>query len=460
MNTDNVTDNTTPTFDIGGVESGATVTLTCQVIGGGGPIVVQAVAGGSSCAITVTPPLSQGVYVITARQTDLAGNVSAVSSAMAPILNIAVAPSVTTQAATDVASSTATGNGTIIALGTPNPTAYGFVWNTTGSPTLSDSFTNDGSPSSAGAFTGSFARLNPNSSYYVRAYATNSLLTVYGNEVTFSTLETFTLTYTAGAGGSITGTTPQTVDYGTSGAAVTAVPDTGYHFVDWSDGVLTPARTELNITGDISVTANFAIDTHTLGITAVNGSVTKDPDQSTFDYGSSVQLTAVPSAGYHFVNWSGDASSSDNPVTVIMDSNKTVTAKFAVDSIPVTERAALIAFYDSTNGDSWTNNAGWRTPPLHTDGFAMPGTEGAWFGIGVDAGTLRVTSIDLCNNNLTGVIAPELGSLSSLNFLRLSSNPLGGTIPARDRQPGESHFDLPGQHAGRRRDPARARQSA
>ena len=107
-----------------------------------------------------------------------------------------------------------------------------------------------------------------------------------------------------------------------------------------------------------------------------------------------------------------------------------MTANFAIDSIPVTERAALIAFYDATNGNSWTDNSGWQTPPLHTDGFAMPGTEGTWFGIGIDAGSLRVTSIDLSNNNLAGVIAPELGSLSSLNFLRLSSNPLGGTIPA------------------------------
>ena len=49
-------------------------------------------------------------------------------------------------------------------------------------------------------------------------------------------IDTFTLTYTAGAGGTITGDTSQTVNYGADGTAVTAVPDTGYHFVDWSDG--------------------------------------------------------------------------------------------------------------------------------------------------------------------------------------------------------------------------------
>ncbi|MBW7864840.1 MAG: hypothetical protein H3C30_10565, partial [Candidatus Hydrogenedentes bacterium] len=57
-----------------------------------------------------------------------------------------------------------------------------------------------------------------------------------------------TLTYTAGANGSITGTTPQTVNHGADGTEVTATPDTGYHFVQWSDGVLTAARTDLNVT--------------------------------------------------------------------------------------------------------------------------------------------------------------------------------------------------------------------
>ncbi|MGA2093622.1 MAG: hypothetical protein ABSH16_09470 [Sedimentisphaerales bacterium] len=48
-------------------------------------------------------------------------------------------------------------------------------------------------------------------------------------------IDTFTLTYTAGDNGTISGTSPQTVDYNTNGAAVTAVANTGYHFVKWSD---------------------------------------------------------------------------------------------------------------------------------------------------------------------------------------------------------------------------------
>ena len=71
-------------------------------------------------------------------------------------------------------------------------------------------------------------------------------------------INTYTLTYTAGANGTITGTSPQTVNHGADGTEVTAVPNAGYHFVNWSDGVLTAARTDTNVTANVNVTANFA----------------------------------------------------------------------------------------------------------------------------------------------------------------------------------------------------------
>jgi len=47
------------------------------------------------------------------------------------------------------------------------------------------------------------------------------------------------------------------VAHGGNGSQVTAVPNAGYHFVSWSDGVLTAARTDMNVTADLSVTASF-----------------------------------------------------------------------------------------------------------------------------------------------------------------------------------------------------------
>jgi hypothetical protein len=72
---------------------------------------------------------------------------------------------------------------------------------------------------------------------------------------------TYTLTYTAEANGSITGTSPQTeVPYGTSGTPVTATPDPGYYFVKWSDDSTTNQRMDTNVSGDINVSASFAIN--------------------------------------------------------------------------------------------------------------------------------------------------------------------------------------------------------
>ncbi len=65
----------------------------------------------------------------------------------------------------------------------------------------------------------------------------------------------WTLTYSHDAHCTITGTATQTVASGASGSEVVAVASTGYRFVQWSDGVATAARTDLNVTANLSVAA-------------------------------------------------------------------------------------------------------------------------------------------------------------------------------------------------------------
>ena len=98
-------------------------------------------------------------------------------------------------------------------------------------------------------------------------------------------------------------------------------------------------------------------------------------------------------------------------------------------AIPALERAALIALYEDTDGDHWSNKTGWKTPPLAGDGFAEPGTECGWYWVSCNAGETTVEDIYLWGNHLVGSIPPELADLGGLLYLSLSSNQLSGGIP-------------------------------
>jgi len=96
-------------------------------------------------------------------------------------------PILTTTAITNIQPSSATSGGTITSDGGLTITARGVCWSTTPSPTIADSKTTNGA--GIGSFTSNFAGLTANTPYYVRAYATNSSGTGYGNEELFTTTQ-------------------------------------------------------------------------------------------------------------------------------------------------------------------------------------------------------------------------------------------------------------------------------
>jgi len=96
-------------------------------------------------------------------------------------------PTLTSSTVNGVGISTASGGGTITSNGGATITATGICWSSkNNTPTTSDT-TASGS-ATTGSFTASLANLQSNTTYYVRAFATNSAGTGYGNVITFSTI--------------------------------------------------------------------------------------------------------------------------------------------------------------------------------------------------------------------------------------------------------------------------------
>ncbi len=206
-------------------------------------------------------------------------------------------------------------------------------------------------------------------------------------------INTFTLNYTAGAGGTLTGETSQTVNYGEDGTAVTAVANTGYHFVNWSDGSTVNPRTDTNVTANVAVTANFAINTFTLAVVSDHGTITKAPDQATYTYGTEVLLTmGVVDAGWTFTGWSGGGCTGTAPCTVTMNADTTVTANFTQNAYILTVNSAHGAVTKEPDQTTYT----YGTEVLLTMGAEDPGwTFTGWSGggcMGIDPCTVTMNA--------------------------------------------------------------------
>ena len=142
-------------------------------------------------------------------------------------------------------------------------------------------------------------------------------------------LDTFTLSYSAGVGGSISGNAVQKLFAGWNGSPVEAIPNDGYVFERWSDGVTDNPRIDV-ATSDLYVEAIFTMEVQrfTLSYTATTGGRIIGSMQQTVECGANgTEVIAVSDAGYEFVRWSDGvttATRTDSNVT----SDITVTAEF------------------------------------------------------------------------------------------------------------------------------------
>ena len=167
------------------------------------------------------------------------------------------------------------------------------------------------------------------------------------------TLNSYMVTASANPteGGTVTG--GGTYNHGQN-ITLTAMANEGYTFTGWSDGVTTNPRT-ITVTGPATYVANFELQSFNITVSA-------DPTEGgtvsgggTYNYGSSVTLTATPAAGYAFINWT---------------KNGTVVSTNATYILNVTEGGTYVAHF-SQNSYTLTINYkfanGTTAAPTHTE---------------------------------------------------------------------------------------------
>ena len=166
------------------------------------------------------------------------------------------------------------------------------------------------------------------------------------------------------AGGSTSGSGSYTA--GTS-VTIKATPNVGYTFVNWTDGI-TIASTSANYTFPLNASrtlvANFAINTFTLSLSAnptIGGAIIINPNQTIINYGAFVTVTANPSVGYTFLNWTEGATiaSTNLSYSFQMFTNRTLVANFIQGATPIV--LGYISSFGAFGGNAGVTNQGLNT---------------------------------------------------------------------------------------------------
>ena len=200
---------------------------------------------------------------------------------------------------------------------------------------------------------------------------------------------------------------------------------TGYHFVNWTGDVgtianVTAANTTINMTGNYSICANFAINQYNLTISSSTGGNVTTPGEGTFGpyaHGTVVNLTAAPDATYNFVNWTGNVSTIANVTaantTINMTGNYSICANFAIGGATLEGHVAF-----SGRG---SNNTKWVEPFNVTLFEADNLTHVLWTG----NATTNYTGVF----NITG-LDPDTYDIGIKNWTCLSELVTGVTLAA------------------------------
>ena len=227
-------------------------------------------------------------------------------------------PTVTTADISDITTSTATGGGEVTDDGGLSVTARGVCWGTAHNPTTADDTTSDST--GTGVFTSDLTGLDPGTTYYVRAYATNSEGTSYGAEVSFET-----------------------------SISVTASGGSAAHVLDGADTVVDPNLTVVaaSITDFmVSITGNFAAGDELGFDGALPGGVTDSYNTSTGVLSFSGAATAA--------EWEDLLRTVTFTTTSVSTATRTI-AFTAGGAIPLEDNGHFYEYVESLN-INWTDS--------------------------------------------------------------------------------------------------------
>jgi uncharacterized repeat protein (TIGR02543 family) len=186
----------------------------------------------------------------------------------------------------------------------------------------------------------------------------------------------------------------------------------------------------------ISNTAAQITDTYTLSIN-IDGSgcsVTTDPAQETYNYGDIAQLTPVAAEGWSFSGWSGDLTSSDNPATITMDSNKTITATF-------TQFTYTLTMYTVGNGTVSPGNQTY-IPGTVVDLIAIADENWTFSGWSGDVVYASNISISILGNTIVNATFSE-GSIAPTPTTSPTPSPTATPTPRPTTSPTETPTSTP-----------------
>ncbi|MCX6320482.1 MAG: fibrobacter succinogenes major paralogous domain-containing protein [Bacteroidia bacterium] len=328
-------------------------------------------------------------------------------------ITLATIPTLTTTAVTAITETTATGGGNITSDGGATITARGVCWGTVTNPTTANNKTTDGT--GTGTFTSSITGLTANTTYYVRAYTTNSIGTVYGNQVSFTTsplmptlstdaISSITAT-SCNSGGTISSDggasiTAKGVCWGTSDNPTVALS------TKTMDGTGTGTFLS-NITG---LTANTTYHVRAYATNSAGTSYGGDRTFTTLISGGSTTVTDIDGNGYNTVTIGTQVWMAENLKTIKYNDGTAIPL--------VTDGAAWAAL--STPGYCWYNN----------DAATYKATYGAlynWF---------TVNTGKLCP---TGWHVPSDTEWTTLTTYLGGTSVAGGKL----KESGTAHWDSP-----------------